>query len=306
LTEKIVPNLKMHPFNTTLMGVVKGVADYFGLDYSDAWLFGGSGHAFLINIHEELCPSGPYCWNPEAFYMLVRNLGIEMTDLGFFSVESTFEERKRIEETLRKSIDAKVPCSLLNMENQIISGYDDTHFIVQQPWPQNDFPLKTVTFQTWKELGEEVHVNFYTFTKKPIASEKKVVKDSLNFAVGLVQNPDKHTEKPYYTGLKAYDAWIQAVKDGYGSSHGNWWNGTVWWECRVMATKYFAEIASKYHREVSEQAAELNNQYRKVAQLLNKAKDKELADAKKIKVLQEAQKAEESCIKGIKELLRFY
>jgi len=301
LTEKIVPNLRMHPFNTTLMGVLKGVAEYLGLDYGDAWLFGGSGHAFVINIHEELCPSGPYCWNPETFYKLVRNLGIEMTDLGFFSAENTPEQRRKIEETLKKSIDAKVPCSLLNMENQIISGYDDTRFIVQQPWPQTDFPPRTLTFQTWEELGKEIHINFYTFAKKPVVSDGKVVRDSLNYAVDLVRNPDKHTGKPYHIGLGAYDTWIQAVKDGLGSSHGNWWNGTVWWECREMASRYFADIASKYSVDISEKAANLSSQYKKVAQMLNKARDKELADDKKVKVLQEARKAEESCIKGIEE-----
>ena len=62
MAEKTIPNLKMYPFETTLMGVLKGVADYFDIAVSDAWLFGGSGHAFLINIHEQLCPSGPYVW----------------------------------------------------------------------------------------------------------------------------------------------------------------------------------------------------------------------------------------------------
>jgi hypothetical protein len=32
------------------MGVLKGVADFYSIDISDEWLFGGSGHAFLINI----------------------------------------------------------------------------------------------------------------------------------------------------------------------------------------------------------------------------------------------------------------
>lgn len=131
MAAKIIPNLKMHPFETTLMGVLKGVADYFDIAVSDAWLFGGSGHAFLINIHEQLCPSGPYCWNYENFFKLVKNLGISIKDLGFFSAESTPNERRKTEEVLKRSIDNRIPCSLLNMENQMISGHDDTHFIVQ-------------------------------------------------------------------------------------------------------------------------------------------------------------------------------
>ena len=56
-------NLDQAPHNTTLMGVLRGVVDYCGLDISDATLYGSSGHAFVINIHAELCPSGPYCWD---------------------------------------------------------------------------------------------------------------------------------------------------------------------------------------------------------------------------------------------------
>ena len=41
MVEKIISNLKMYPFETTLMGVLKGVADYFNIAISDAWLFGG-------------------------------------------------------------------------------------------------------------------------------------------------------------------------------------------------------------------------------------------------------------------------
>lgn len=306
MVEKIIPNLKMYPFETTMMGVLKGVADYFDIAVSDAWLFGGSGHAFLINIHEQLCPSGPYVWNYETFYKLVRNLGISMKDLGFFSAESTPDERGKIEEVLKRSIDAGTPCSLLNMENQLISGYGDMHFIVQKPWPKVDLPFtpETLTFQTWKELGKEVHINFFAFDKIGKADDETIIKESLSYAVDITRNPDRYREEePYTVGLDAYDVWIKAVKDGYGASHGNWWNGTVWCECREMASRYFSEIAAKCQGKISKKATELSNQYKKLAKLLNKARDKKLADNEKIKTFLAAQKTEESCINEMEELL---
>jgi hypothetical protein len=301
---KTIPNLKMHPFNTTLMGVLKGVADYFEKSVSDAWLFGGSGHAFLINIHEQLCPSGPYAWNYETFFKLVRNLGISMESLGFFTAESTLGERRKVEEALKDKIDAGNPCSLLNMENQLISGYDDAHFIVQQPWPKEDLPItpKTLTFQTWKELGKEIHISFFTFTKTKKADDETTIEKSLTYAVDIIRNPNKYELKNYHIGLEAYDAWIKAVTDGYGSSHGNWWNGTVWSECREMASKYFLEIAQKGQGRTLINAKELSR-YTKIAKFLNKASDKKLADNEKIKTLQEAKKSEESCINEIEKML---
>jgi len=305
MAAKIIPNLKMYPFETTLMGVLKGVADYFDIAVSDAWLFGGSGHAFLINIHEQLCPSGPYCWNYENFFKLVKNLGISIKDLGFFSAESTPNERRKIEEVLKRSIDNRIPCSLLNMENQMISGHDDTHFIVQQPWPKVDLPFtpKTLTFQNWKELGNEIHINFFTFAKIGKADDETIIRESLSYALDMTRNPDKYRLEHYHIGLKAYDAWIRAVNDGYGASHGNWWNGTVWRECREMASRYFSEIATKCQGKISKKATELSDQYKKLAKLLNKTKDKKLADSEKIRTLQDARKAEETCINEIEELL---
>ena len=303
MTQKIVPNLKMHPFNTTLMGVLKGVSDFLKMPLSGAWLFGGSGHAFLINIHEELCPSGPYVWNYETFFKLAKNLGIEMKDLGFFHPKSTPHEIKQIEEVLKEKIDDNVPCSLLNLENQLISGYNDKHFITQQPWPSVDFPPKTLTFQTWEELGNEFHISFFSFAQTERADELTLIKESLRYAVDLVRNPSKYRHEHYYVGLEAYDTWIKAVEAGHGPSHGNWWNGTVWWECRQMASKYFSEIASKLKGETSQKAKNLSKQYGDLAKLLNEAKEKELADDKKTKTLLEAKRIEKSLINEIEEFL---
>jgi len=309
MAKKIIPNLKMHRFETTLMGVLKGVADYFRVAISDAWLFGGSGHAFLINIHEKLFPSGPYVWKYDAFYKLVRNLGISMTDLGYFSAKSTPDERGKVEEVLKRSIDAGIPCSLLNMENQLISGYDDTHFIVEQPWPKDlAITPKTLTFQTWKELGRRMHINFFTFDKTRRADDETIIRESLSYAVDMTRNPDRYEERKehFHIGLGSYDVWIKAVKDGYGTRHGNWWNGTVYWECREMASRYFSEIALKYRGNIWKKATELSSLYKRLANLLDKGRDKKLADNDRVKTLQEAQRAEECCINEIEKFLNIY
>jgi hypothetical protein len=59
--------------------------------------------------------------------------------------------------------------SLLDMENQLISGYDDAHFLVEQPWPKINFPPSTILsleFETWRELKDEFHVSFFEFKKR--------------------------------------------------------------------------------------------------------------------------------------------
>ncbi|MBT4096206.1 MAG: hypothetical protein HOE86_01090, partial [Gemmatimonadetes bacterium] len=196
-------DLKQSPFNTTLLGILRGVADHFAIGASDAALFGGSGHAFVINIHEQLCPSGPYCWNGGHFDRLIRNLGIERTDTGF-----------------------------------------DT----AQPWyPHNkDFPPKRLSSGSWTEFGDECHVNFFSYGQIEPASRPETILASLEYAVDLWENPSRHTGRGYGMGPDGYARFIDAVKAGAGDSHGNWWNATVWSECRAMAATYFDEIADDF------------------------------------------------------------
>lgn len=297
-----IENLRMPPFNTTLMGVLRGVFDYYGIKASDPMVYGGSGHAFLMNIHEVLCPSGPYCWNYEKFYNLVGNLGIEMTDHGFFSKQSNEVERKAIETLLKEQLDNGIPCSLVNMEHQLITGYDETGFMTAQPWaPHVNFPPDHLTFGTWAEFGDECHVNFFSFRKIEPASEERTIADSLKYAVDLYRHPSNHTEEPYGVGADAYTKWIGAVKNGHGSSHGNWWNGTVWAECRGKAAEYFMEIASKYP-DVASAANDLAADYGAIAEALRKASDKGMDSQEKIKILEQTATKEAGCINRIDEL----
>jgi len=297
-----INNLKMPPLNTTLMGVVKGSLDYYGLEYTTPEVFGKSGHAFLINIHEQLCPSGPYCWNREPASILIQNLGIKMNDLGFFSPENKNEDRKAVEQKVRDALDKKVPCSLLNMENQLITGYDSTGFFTVQPWPQNkEFPPDRLTFESWKELGEGIHITFYTISKCEPADDKTAVLESLEYAVELFSNPKNHAGGDYGAGPQAYKNWINAVEK-YGSSHGNWWNATVWSECRKMASLYFEEIGQKYP-QASDITSKLSKNYAEISSALSKVSNKEMPPEEKTEILKETLKKEEESINLISELI---
>lgn len=288
------------PLNTTMMGVIRGVADSFGLSFDTPTLYGMSGHAFLINIHEAICPSGPYCWKYQPFISLLENMGIKMKEHGFFSGESTAEERAALEGIIRGELEAGNPCSVLNLDNQLISGFDDSGFCCIQPW-KCDFPPARLTFGTWKEIEEEIHACFYSFHKTGLLESSYAIQRSLLYAVDLTENPDNHTSPPYSCGLAAYDAWINAVKKGYGKEHGNWWNGSVWGECRSMGADYFRKIAKDFPActELAEELAEL---FSETAGVLLKVSDKELDDELKIALLREARVNEEKTLPLMQEL----
>ncbi len=294
--------LRMPPFNVTLMGVLRGVVDYFELPASDAMLYGASGHAFLMNVHRELCPSGPYCWNLERFIALAGNLGVGIEQRGWFSPASGESERRAVEACIRGELDAGVPCSLLNMEHQLITGYDGTGFDVVQPWaPRMLFPPGRLTFTTWQELGEEIHLGFFTFRRRRPPAGTRAVVESLRFAVDLWEHPERYSEAPYAVGQGAWDNWIAAVEGGAGSSHGAWWNGTVWSECRQRAADYFTEIAMQHPAQAATARA-LSRTYSAIAEALGKAADKALDAREKTAALERARAEEAGALQRVREL----
>jgi len=300
---KRLENLRQPPFNTCLVGVVKGALDYYGSSVSAAAVFGGSGHAFMMNVHEQLCPSGPYCWKYAEFYPLVCNLGLEMMEIGFCHDGSTLEERAAVEQKVREHLDQGHPCAVGNMDNQLICGYDDNRLLMVQPWGTCcDTTPSGLTYGTWQEFGKEIHASFWTLGKAPVADETKVIRDSLSYAIGLHRNPREHSPEKYATGSEAYDNWVKAVETGHGASHGSWWNAKVWSECRAMAGAWFEELAQR-HGNVASQARELGSAYKEIAARLEKAGNKEMDPAEKVRIVREAMSLEQEAVGRVAEFL---
>jgi hypothetical protein len=234
-------NLSMKPFSTTLLGVVQGVSAYFGLPWSDAHLFGATGMAFRMNIERALCPSGPYCWNMDEFLVLLENLGIRMQVIGE-CFGKDFPQQARLNDLVKQELASGNPCSLLNMENQLIPGYDDTAFFTWQPWPDCAvFPPATLTFSDWHELGDEIHLVFYAFRKTMPVSLAAQVKGALLHVRNMLENST--VIDGYASGLKAWEAWSLAVEEDRATGHGNWWNAMVWGECRQFGKIWLSDMA---------------------------------------------------------------
>lgn len=298
-------NIKVYSYNTTLIGVIKSVSEYFNFDYSDAMIFGGSGHAFLINLHNQLCPSGPYCWKYDGFLKLLENLGILMQDLGFFHPQSTSEQREMIEQNLIEKIKNGLPCSLINLENQLILGYNRNRFQLGQPWGDKpELTPSSLSFKTWKEFGYNYHVTFFAFNKKEPNNELTSITDSIKYAIDLFENPQKYElNKDYGIGLNAFENWEKAINN-HDNSHGNFWNSAVWSECRKMASLYFVELSKKLNGSLKEINTKLSKLYLETSSLLKQIGNDKINIEEKINSIRKAKQNEIECIKNLKELIK--
>jgi hypothetical protein len=226
---------------------------------------------------------------------------MSMADLGFFSAETNGKTRANVESKLRQTLDSGIPCSLLNMEHQLITGYDDVGFLLAQPWGSEvTFTPGRLSFGTWKEFGDEVHVDFYAIEKAEPSNRKTAVLASLGYALDMHRYPARHSIEAYGVGPEAYANWIAAVP-AHGSGHGNWWNATVWSECRRMAAAYFLEIGNG-SKDVTELCSQLNSQYQRIAENLNVVSNKATNPGEKVALLKETRELEAATIGGIERL----
>jgi len=300
-----IANLQQPSCDTSLVGVVKGVFDHYGIGCTTSEAFALSGHAFAINIHAELCPSGPYCWHWDRFVELLANLGLAMEEIGTLMPDADEAARAALEDKVRGCMDRGVVCSLVGLDHQLLLGYDDTGFVAAQPWggDADSTPAK-LTFDTWQEYRAGPPVGFFQFTPSEPRSTSKAVADALDFAVDAWQDPEPFSMDGYAFGRDAYAMWLEAIDAGHGDGHGNWWNAVVWGECREQAGDYFQALAAReYGGPVDQQVARnLAIDYRTLSRLLYRASDKTAKASDKRHHVEQARDLDAACVERIAAL----
>lgn len=292
-----IANLKQPPLNATLMGCVKGAADYFDADLSVPMLYGLTGHAFLLNIHKDLCPSSPYVWKKSRFRQLLAGIGVETVAEYELSRQSPEPERRRVEEELKTHLNDGRLCMLDFLEHQLISGYDETGFLMLRPWNGHaPSEVPELKFGTWEpcfttEGWAHLTVIARTPAQKPVEA---AARDALEFARFLWNDPSDMEVPGYRIGAGAYENWINGVERGLGTEHGHWWNGTVWSECRLQAAAFFQELGELVQAGPAAAAAasELQKLYGEAGAALAGAKEKNLDKTKQLRLLRTARDAE--------------
>ena len=243
---KSLNSLIWQPRWVSHLGAVEGSLKYLNHKISTAWIYGGTGHAFVLNIAKDLCPSGPTAWKTMMLYELAPNLGYKVE--GVFSVKSNPDFLRLQEEAwehAKKCIDNKIPCygwELEIPEYYVISGYTDVGYLYSGPGCENEKGPRP-----WKDVGNsqigilEIYSVHLTGSENPV----KAIKEALEKVIYHAGNPADLIFPNYRSGLKGYDWWISAIEDGYASARGHSYNAAVWAECRKYSVQFLKE-AKKY------------------------------------------------------------
>ena len=308
-----IANLKQPPLHTTLMGCIKGASDFFDNDLSTPMLFGLSGHAFMININVEMCPSAPYVWNHDRFFGLLDQIGIKREGEVARNKDTSPEEVKKLESQIRSALDDGKLCILDYLEHQLVSGYDENGLTFLLPWDNTDAPIiKSLPFGTWEPCMEnEGWVCMSIISRSPrTRTLTAAARDALEFALSVFRDPQQLTigpadgSGPYRVGYKAYEAWLAAVDKGMGTAHGHWWSAMVWAECRHFAGAFFTELSELLDSEEARQKCEdLNATYMQIGDALQAVSNREMPAGEQHAKLETALDGEHRAEEQIEELV---
>ena len=184
--------LRWKPRWVSHLGCIKGCLEYLDQEVSDAWLFGATGHAFVINVHEAVCPSGPTAWHTEVMGKLGSNAGY-LRDVTFAVRDSDdfAEKQKAAWEQTRQAIDEGLPCygwELQIPEFYVIYGYDDVGYHYRGPGCEEGKGPKA-----WQELGDTEIGCLEAYVVRPGqgSGDARTVRDALGFALEHAQSPER-------------------------------------------------------------------------------------------------------------------
>jgi hypothetical protein len=243
---KMLEGLKWRPRWVSHLGCVGGCLDYLGMDVSDAWLFGATGHAFILNIHDVVCPSGPTAWNAEMLRKLGGNVGYSSRGLCASRGDADFDEkRKLIWENTKLALDNGLPTfgwELAIPEYYVVCGYDDVGYYYSGPLCEGVAGPKP-----WQELGaSDIGVlEMYSLVKGEAADERTTVRDALAFALAFAESPAKWVFPKYKAGIAGFDKWTKALEGGTAHGLGAAYNAAVWLECRELAVEFLKEAKER-------------------------------------------------------------
>jgi hypothetical protein len=317
---KKLENLKWTPRWVSHLGCIKGCLDYLGLDVSDAWLYGGTGHAFVINLHEEVCPSGPTAWKTMMLFELGKNLGYTIDGVfGFKGGDDFAGVQKRAWAYAQQAIDQGRPCygwELEIPEFYVVYGYDDVGYYYSGPGCDAGKGPKA-----WQELGDTGIgvVELYSIGPGQAADDATVVKATLSAALKHARNPKEWIFDKYRAGLEGYDNWIAALQAGKASDMGMRYNTGVWLECRKHAVDFLEEARERlagradgpfdealaHYRDVSEHLGEVAAAYPWV----HESSDEDVLPVNEVsraavKALQATREAEAAGLKTLEKIVQ--
>ncbi|MBN2048037.1 MAG: hypothetical protein JW750_09355 [Anaerolineaceae bacterium] len=267
---KTLDRLNWQPHWTSHMGCLIGCAEYLDAGLTPAEVFGGTGHAFIINTSPDLCPSGPTAWRSMMLLELAANLGLKVS--GVFGLHDPEADSNSVQAEawrfVRSAIDQGLPCygwELDIAEFYVIHGYDEDGYLYRT----FDGSVCKVS-KPWQDLGHSdiQIVEVYRVCPGVKQADEVILRAALEQALAHASGSDEMILPGYASGLAAYDQWIEALRAGRAAAMGNAYNAAVWAECRRYAVAYLEWVRPRVSQAWKKPLKQAIHDYQAVAEQL--------------------------------------
>jgi hypothetical protein len=256
------------------VGATSSVLKSRKLKCDNADVAGMSGYAFLVNVHPELCPSGPTVFDWE---MLVEGTAALGLDVQLVTAPRQAEDDARLAaelfEKVKAEIDAGRCCVVWGAtcapEFAVVYGYQGNCYLVRS--------YRTVRRGCTRVLGPgealEDPVPFdrleapgcfgvFLFGETTKRDAARADRSAVTRAVQLLRDRHPCYDPAYRHGSVAFKVWAEALEKSPGKVNvfGNAYNAIVYQELQGLAGEFCGRLA-KRHRSAAGQlekaAAEL-------------------------------------------------
>lgn len=314
----------LEPVNrvVTQMACTEAALRYLGRDVSAPWLYGASGHAFILHIHDGLCPGGPHTWEGwSTLNGLDADVGAQLEHFGPFYREEDADyeaHREGAWEFTREALAEGTPVygyDLDRGEFYLIRSCEGGayHYFTVGPGPSEEASLDR------DRLGETGVVPMILMTRvragEP-ADDIAALKDAMRFGIEFAEGGRETDDPDSDSGLKAYDRWIRELQAGEPDPVGQAYNAHYWHECREMASEFLRAAKDRIEDDPMELFLAIDG-YDRCADELKRVRDElpfpsednpnpledEMHLRTAIMSLEEARDAERDGVKALKKVL---
>ncbi len=258
------------------MGCLKAA----GVDCDHAEVAGYSGYAFMLNVADEMCPSGPTAFDWGLLHRGVSFLG--RSTLVFHGAHCPCEmkteadtarvraEMRAAYEMVEREIAAGRPCVIWGTYDPdfgIAVGVEDDTYLVETFRRGTDEPQTPIPYDGLVCPSGAYALAFPTVIEIP---RRQGDREALRHAVTMLNYTNGDAK--YANGEAAYDRWIESLDRGDAAPHGNSYNAHCWAEARRFARDFLARVSTR-NRDMSESLAPAIAAYGEVVEPLDKLTD---------------------------------
>jgi len=227
----------------TWVAATTGCLKALGVECDTVDVAGYSGYAFVMSVHEKLCPSGPTVFNWGLLSSGVERLGRSTMSFHGGKCGGSEQDFRAAQEFVRREVEAGRPCVLWGAyvpEFAIAVGVEGDSYLVRSFKPLMGDPEPPIPLDQLQAPGGAYVLAFPASVEVVRAdADRQAVfhaREMLSYEVG---NPH------YANGLAAYDQWIAALGVGDLPAHGNSYNAQCWAEAKRCAHQFLARLAER-------------------------------------------------------------